>query len=442
MERFLDLTGIVCLCISIFCLVIYLPRIKGWFGAIKPQKKLVCEKKNKFAVLIPAKNEGKIIEDILRSLAAQTYPREYFDIHVIVKEKNDITIQKTEQYGGYAYVAENQKCKGDALDFCMKSILKNRADEYDAFFIVDADCLLEPTCMEEINNAMASGADVIQAKKIVKNYLSKNKNANSLASSCNGIIWTLIDDMGNRYKSDKGITNMTIGTGLLLTNSLVKRLGGWPYKQTLTEDMELMNDCAVKGYKTFYYSYAKIYVEESTSLRVTNIRRTRWLTGLIDSKRIYNERLNTVAAEGGKKRRDVYFVKALWPVYYYIGTLTIAALVWLAMFGILAFMHSPAAIKALLYSSLAVAAIYASFFVMTFCAMIVDRKNIKLPFYKKIALLFAHPIFYMGYIPIITKALLNKSADTWIAIERMDFGGDMGFEEEEENECYKAGCPK
>lgn len=428
-EQFLDFMFFLCMVIAIISIIVYIPRLRGWFGAIRPQKQLVNKKDNRFAIIIPAKNEGKIIDAIFKSIQNQTYAKELYDIHVIVKEENDITIEKTKAAGGYVYVASQQTCKGDALDYCIKSILKDKPEYYDAFYIVDADCLLESKCLEEMNNAMASGAQVIQSKKIVKNYLSKSSKDSSIASKCNGLIWTLIDDMGNRYKSDHGITCMTIGTGILLTSDLVAELGGWPYRQTLTEDMELMNDCAIKGYKTFYYSYSKIYVEESTSLKVTNIRRTRWLTGLIDSKIIYNSRLKEAAKDKNKKR-DVYFVKALWPVFSYIGILTFSMLIQIIMGVYCVYTENPLKTVAFDYAISSFIIIYASFFIMTLFCIIVDWKNIKLSIPGKIELLFIHPLFYMGYISIIAKAFLNKNTESWVAIERVDFDDEdyIGFE--------------
>ena len=179
-EKFMELAVSTAVIIAGFCLFIYLPRIFAWFASIKPQRRLVNNKLIKIAIVIPAKDEGKIIDDILKSSQNQTYPKEYYDVHLIVKDKNDISIKKASEYGGYSYIVENQTCKGDALDDCLQSIIKNKEFAYDAYFIVDADCLLAPTCLEEMNHSLASGAMVLQAKKIVKNDLSKSKKANSI----------------------------------------------------------------------------------------------------------------------------------------------------------------------------------------------------------------------------------------------------------------------
>lgn len=400
--------------------IYYIPRLRAWFASFKKQPRLYNPHKNNIAVIIPARNESKVIGDLVNSLKRQTYPKEHFGAHFIVKEYDDPTLEIIKQINGIGHVNPNQTCKGDALDFCLKEILENYPDRYDAYVIVDADCLLDEKFLEEMNNAMASGKQIIQAKKLVKNYHIKHKKANSLASSCNGLIWTIIDDMGNRFKSDHNITAMTIGTGIMLRSDLIKELGGWPYRQTLTEDIELMFDCMIKKVSTFYYSYARMYLEESTSLKVTNKRRTRWLTGVIDSKRLYYKRVKK-AAKTKEDKRNKYYVLALWPTYYYIGACTIFSIMQFAFSIALLILRSHYWLTALLYCGIGIGIIYATFWLLTLCILIVERKNMPVSFMYRLILLFVHPVFYMGYIPIIAKALFFKNNKGWEVIERIDY---------------------
>ncbi|HEY8389737.1 MAG TPA: glycosyltransferase family 2 protein, partial [Clostridia bacterium] len=367
-----------------------------------------------------ARNESKVIGDLLDCLNRQTYPKEHFGVHVIVKESNDPTIEIAKKSNATVHIASNQTCKGDALDFCFKDILSFYPDKYDAYVIIDADCMLDQKFLEEMNNAMASGKQIIQAKKIVKNYHIKHKKANSLSASCNGLIWTIIDDMGNRYKSDKGITGMTIGTGIMLRSDVVKMLGGWPYRQTLTEDIELMFDCMVKRISTFYYSYAILYMEESTSLKITNKRRRRWLTGVVDSKRLYAKRVKR-AAVTKEDKRNKYYVLALWPVFYYIGTCVVFSILQFITAVVLFILKNPLWLRSLIFSGIAIGIIYVSFLILTLFCLIVERKNMPISIFKKIVLLFVHPVFYMGYIPIIAKALFFSSNRGWEVIDRIDY---------------------
>ena len=395
----------------IFCLISYMPRLRAWLYGFKKQKHLTKNKDNKIAIIIPARNESMVIGSLFDSIKNQTYKN--FDTFVIVKDPKDPTIEMAKEIGATTIVLEHQTKKSDCLDYALKMALKKNI--YDAAFIIDADCYMDNKCVEELNNALASGKQIIQVKKRVKNFYMKQKNANSIWSSCNGLIWTIIDDLGNKYKSAKGITNMLIGTGIMIRMDVVKELNGWPYDKTLTEDIEFMNDAAIKGYSTFYYEHAIIYLEESTSLRVTNKRRTRWMDGVINSKRIYNDRLKDAS------EKNKYYVTALSPCFLFIGTCLVYFLLNLIIGGVLFFMGSSLWIECFLLGLLSIGIIYASFFILTLFILLVG--DIHRPWYEKILLLFVHPLFYMGYIRICLKVYLGLTSNKWEVIDRVKFEG-------------------
>ena len=57
------------------------------------------DKLTKFAVLIAARNESKVISHILESLKKQTYPRDSFEVYVIVEKEDDPTIDIVKEFG-------------------------------------------------------------------------------------------------------------------------------------------------------------------------------------------------------------------------------------------------------------------------------------------------------------------------------------------------------
>ena len=404
--------------IFVVFVILYLPRIWCWFGSFKKQKRLYNSKKNKLALIIPARNEGKAVLSLFESIENQSYDRSNFDVFVVVKEYDDPVIEYAKAIGAEVFVDVNQTCKGDCLDSTIKILLKEKPGVYDGFLIVDADCVLDSKFMEEMNNAMESGADVINAKKLVKNYLPGNQQNCNWVTACNGLIWTFMDDMGNRWKSDHGFTTMTVTTGILFSKKLVEKWGGWIYRSTLTEDMELERDCALQGYKTFYYSHAKIYMEESPSLEMTNRRRTRWMTGVTHSDLLYGPKL----LKKEKSFRTIannYYVLCLWVVYGFVASMIVIGSVnfiagFIAMFSATYSLHYFAMT---MYCFLG---IYFIFFVLTAMAMFVSREQITLGFWDKIKLLFIHPLFYMKYISIVSKALINRKPQTWEVIERIE----------------------
>lgn len=393
------------------CLLAYIPRLIGWFAALKKDPILHNDKQNRIAILIPARDESATISGLLNNLHNQTYKN--FDVFVIVRDKKDPSIGIAHSFGFHSHIASNQTCKGDALDSCLHSIMRRDRNGFDAYLIIDADCMVKPDYVEKMNDGLASGRQVILSRKLVKNYEMNGRVR--MQQACNGIIWTLMDEMGNRFRSRHGYTAFTVGTGIMIRRDIIEINDGWPYRSTMTEDMEFMNDIAANGYSTFYYPYAIIYMEEAPSLSMTNKRRKRWMTGVVDARRLYDRKVKLMAT-----RPNRYYVHCLWIIYFYIG----AATIYSASLGIMSFclacLGDPSWLMALIVSLSALSIVYLSFFAMTSVAVIIEWKNIKMSFIRKIALLFIHPVFYMHYIKIVAGALLHLNSKKWDPIARVN----------------------
>ncbi|MBQ7378454.1 MAG: glycosyltransferase family 2 protein [Clostridia bacterium] len=407
--------------VSLIGIVLFFPRMKCWFYAFGHQEKLYNPKKNRLAVIVPAKNESESITPFFDSVDRQTYEKELFDVYVVVDDPSDPTIAMTEQRGHNPVIVSGQTKKGDALDGCLKRILMEDSDAYDAYIVIDADTVLDDAYLEEMNNAMIKDTEIVVSKKRVKNYYFGDKSTRTLSACCNGIIWTLMDNMGNYYKSKHGYPCFIVGTGFLMRADLVRKNGGWPYQSTLTEDVELLMDTVLSGYKTTYYEHAIIYMEEATKLSVTNNRRQRWMTGVVDSERLYTPRIDAKV----RNKRDWkmrFYVTNLNIVYSLVGTALAYSAINLVLTLVLAILAHPLWWWALLGAVIGIGAIYAYFLVPTLIAVFSDWKVIKLSFPGKILLIFAHPIYYMGYIPVMWRALFSqKGRSTWVAIERGNF---------------------
>lgn len=421
-REILNLAYKILIIVSIVFVAFYLPRVIGWFGALRKNRHYHNPIKNKIAILIPARNEGEAIIPLLASLQKQDYDHDYFDVHVIVKDKNDPAIKFTkDMIDGFTYVANEQKSKADALDFALKDILSKNPDAYESYVIVDADCMLDAHFVSAMNDALATKKDIICGKKLVKNYLLKQKGASSLSGDCNGLIWTIIDELGNRYKSAHNLTIMTISTGVMIHKSLIQKWEGWPYHQTMTEDMELQRDAALNHYSTLYNPDAVLYLEEAKKLNVTNKRRQRWMSGLIKSDRIYREEIKNLSFKSLKEKINYYYIYSLYIVYWYIGYLLLGGMAYsfaaLTFFGF----SNPIAADFLTLGLIHFGLIYLAFLFLTLAILLAEGKRNPLPWYRKLVLLFVHPLFYMGYIKIVSKALFSHKAETWESIDRVNF---------------------
>ena len=67
--------------------------ITGFFGFKNIHKKIIKKHKpkHKFAILIASRNEEGVIEQLVKSLLLQDYPKELFDVYVIPNNCTDDT---------------------------------------------------------------------------------------------------------------------------------------------------------------------------------------------------------------------------------------------------------------------------------------------------------------------------------------------------------------
>ena len=255
----------------------YIPKLIGFFYAFKKPRYVRAQEKRRIGMVIPARNESAVIGDLFASIKKQDYDRDYFDINVVVKDPDDPTIAMAKELGARVLVVPEQSCKGDALDAFFKSLSPEEMERYDAFVIVDADGVLAPNYMTELNNALENEHDIFLTRKYIKNCLG-DRSKRTVFSNNSALTWAMLDDLGNRYRTARDIPLTLCGQGMMIRRSLVQKIGGWPYR-TLTEDYELRLDGLLKGFRSMYWPYAVLYTEEALSHRDNYKRRLRWLTG-------------------------------------------------------------------------------------------------------------------------------------------------------------------
>ncbi len=394
----------------------YLPRLVAWFGAFLPYPHLHNEKHNHLAVIIPARNESMAVEPLFDSLSNQTY--QDFEVFVVVKEANDPTIKLAQAHGFNVRVESGQKCKSDALDGILKAILAKNREAFDAYLFLDADTMIKNDYVEEMNNALASGRQIVTSKKIEKNYFM-GKGALTLQGAVNGFVWTLIDEMGNRFRSIHNITMFTIGTGLVLRKDIVLTLGGWPYKATLAEDTELMCDAVGNHWTTYYAPYAPIYMEEAPTRDMTNKRRNRWVSGLTAAEFLYWRKSRTLGSFW-----DVYFCNSLFFSYAIFGALGLAFVTYGIIGGVLFLLGNPYANWYFLAMAIAGGLVLFAFYLMSFVVTIASWKDVKGFVLFRLLVFLVAPFYYLDFYAIVAKALFGRSSNEWDPIARVSVKED------------------
>lgn len=266
---------------------------------------LACVKKAKdygvhpaqtrFAVLIAARNEELVIGPLINSLLTQNYPQEMYDIWVIPNNCTDNTALAARNYG--AKVLECTfpvKSKGEVLRFAYNRL---RGRQYDAWLVFDADNVVERNFLAEMNNAHLAGAWAAQGYRDSKNPYD------TAVSSCSSIYYWMMDRFHNGGKAGAGLSAMIGGTGFMVTQKLLDKLGGWR-TETISEDLEITAQTVLAGETVAYVPKAITYDEQPLSWEQSFTQRRRWSSGTLQ---VAERCLPAVAKNLGEEPRLALF---------------------------------------------------------------------------------------------------------------------------------------
>ncbi len=303
--------------------LLYIPKFIQLCHAFKKPAYLQATKKRKISLVIPARNESKIIGDLFASIEKQDYDGAYFDVNVIVKEANDPTVELAKKMGANVFVVPEQNCKGAALDGYFHALSDKQFNSYEAFVIIDADAIIKEDYLTELNNALEHDYQIYLSRKLIKNYLGERENR-TVFSNCSALTYPMLDDLGNTYRTKKGIPLNMCGQGMMIRREVIKEIGGWPYR-SLTEDYELRLDCILKGFTSMYYPYAVIYTEEVLKHKDSYNRRLRWVTGYSQCDRMYKKRVKEQVKTRGKMNAGEFeYLFSLYPIIIFIVSTVVA----------------------------------------------------------------------------------------------------------------------
>ena len=238
------------------------------------------DKFTEFAILIAARNESKVIAHILDSLKKQTYPREHFEVYVIVEKDNDPTIQIVEEYGFKSFVRDRlmdgRRTKGFALQECIDYLWKNELN-YDAYMIFDADNILDPDYIEKMNDLRQTGVRVGLG---YRNFTNANTNWLTVGSS---IMFTYMNEVTGKGRSLLFHKTTLMGTGYYVDDRIIRDVGGWIFTG-MTEDIQLTSYCYYHDIYMAYYPLICFYDEQSPDFKTVHTQHVRWLFGYFERR--------------------------------------------------------------------------------------------------------------------------------------------------------------
>ena len=391
---------------------------------IRKPRHLTAKKNHRYAALICARDESEVILDIIKSIHMQNYPKELIDIYIVADNCTDNTAEVAQKAGATVFVRDNMELigKGYALNYGFTAIEeKCGIDAYEAYFIFDADNVLDENYFTEMNKAFDNGAPACTSYRNAKNF-----DSNWISAGYG--VWFLREA---RYlNQSRYILNTSCavsGTGFYVSAELIKRNGGWNY-HLLTEDIEFSVDTIIGQERISYAPDAVIYDEQPFRFRDSWYQRLRWSRGIYQVLWNYGAKLFMGEFANHKGYRFACFdlLMTIAPAMLLMVTSLVVNLSVLVcnLVGILdatSFMGT--AVWSLVYSF---------FFFGTFMYLLgaltvfTERRMILGAGWKKIAYTFTFPLFVLTYVPIAIAALFKtpkwKPTRHTISVDVEEFG--------------------
>lgn len=361
-------------------------------------KKLKQSNSDNYCILIPARNESKVIEDLLISIENQTKKVDPKDVYIIVEDKKDLTVSIAKKHKMNIVLRKDltKRRKGYALDDAIQEILKDNK-KYEAYFIFDADNVLDKNFIKEMSKDIKKGYEIGVGYR-------NTKNGNNVISAASALSFSLLNTISNQRKRQYSNTISISGTGFYIKGDIIEKLGGFPFN-SLTEDYELSLYCTLNNISTTYNNEAIFYDEQPEKFGMTIIQRTRWIKGYFEARKKYIKEI--------KKKSNIKKIKYGSRIEALVGINQIIYLV-IGLFLILLDILLTKSFLTFIMSLVCIfTVIYLMFVLLTISLLKNDKKlNIKV---SKVKLVLYNPIFLLSYVYCFFKAILTRKLE-WKAI--------------------------
>jgi len=228
------------------------------------------------SVIVPARNEEKVLDATLDAILDLSYPRDRIEIIVV----NDGSTDKTKEVLD-AYAEKFRRIK--PVHVPPKEVSRGKADtlneglqhcQYDYIVVFDADNLPEQMSLQYLvrmlltNNNLAAVCGKVRTYNRNKNLLTRFVNIEFIAHQ-----WLL---QAGRWKSHE--IALIPGTNYVIRKDALEKAGSWDPK-ALAEDSELSFRLFGLGYKIAFFPLSVTWEQEPETWSVWRKQRVRWIQG-------------------------------------------------------------------------------------------------------------------------------------------------------------------
>ncbi|OKH37939.1 glycosyl transferase [[Phormidium ambiguum] IAM M-71] len=248
----------------------------------------------KVSILVPAKNESAVLNNLVPNLFNLNYPETHLDIWVIDDGSTDETPQilsklQTEFPNLQVHCRESKGGKAGALNAVFPFI------QGEIILVCDADAQLPANfLLQTVSLFRESAIGAIQVRKSISNadtnFLTR---CQQMEMSCDAFLQV-------RRITVAGMTELR-GNGMLVRRELLEKCNGWS-EDTVTEDLDLTFKLYLIGTQIEFVTLPTVEEEGVTNWKSLWDQHCRWAEGGYQRYLDYFPQILTL---GGKKEIDL-----------------------------------------------------------------------------------------------------------------------------------------
>ena len=383
---------VICLFILLLFMMQYV--ITGLYGFITPFLTFPSsEEKKKFAILIPARNEEQVIGNLLESLEKLHYPKDRYEVHVLINGCTDKTEQIVLEHHCSVIKMNKASSKGEVLRNAFAK-LKSRAD-IDAFVIFDSDNLVSADFLTSMNDAINSGYDIVQGRREGKNI------HDNIISSIYELFYMMQNVFYNHTRMCVHSSAIINGTGWAITRKWIIEHGF--DVRTITEDLEVSAIAALLDTPVGYCHDAITYDEFPNSLSRQFHQLQRWIYGQVECMRLFEWKLLKKGIHSAPARDQL--------LLFMTPVLVLAVLIALVI-GVTVYPES----LLILWLKKNIWILLLCVYIMIVIVACMEVFKMKVSFSSMLPGMLCYPFFFLLWVPFAVVSLFRRHC-TWSTIQ-------------------------
>lgn len=261
---------------------------------------------NRFLILYPAYHEDAVIINSVKKFLQQNYDNSLYDVTVISDHMTDETNAQLQELPITLLTPSFEKSsKAKALQYAIRYLKEERNRKaYDYVIILDADNVVKPNFLTQLNDICNQGYKAIQCHRCAKN------NDNDVAV-LDGVSEEINNTIFRKAHNIIGLSSALIGSGMCFdfdwfannVNAL----------SSAVEDRELETLLAKQRIHIKYVEDIHVFDEKVSNADNFQRQRLRWMTGQVQSLLLMTPHIPQAIVSGNINYIDKTVQQALIP---------------------------------------------------------------------------------------------------------------------------------